>query len=97
MLLAQLAQAVECWPHLAGGVHERPSSDVETIETELVLKDLETVEKRLDKARRASKSNDVGEKKDLASEKPKVVKELAAAYERWDGQLSKPLWGRPRR
>ncbi len=40
-----------------------PSSDVETIETELVLKDLETVDKRLDKARRASKSNDAAEKK----------------------------------
>jgi len=40
-----------------------PTADVETIETELVLKDLETVEKRLDKARRASKSNDANEKK----------------------------------
>jgi GTP-binding protein YchF len=40
-----------------------PASDVETIETELVLKDLETVEKRLDKARRASRGNDVNEKK----------------------------------
>ncbi len=40
-----------------------PGGDVETIETELVLKDLETVEKRLDKARRAAKGNDANEKK----------------------------------
>jgi GTP-binding protein YchF len=40
-----------------------PGADIETIETELVLKDLETVEKRLDKARRAAKGNDPLEKK----------------------------------
>ena len=40
-----------------------PASDVETIETELVLKDLETVEKRLDRARRAARSNDANEKR----------------------------------
>jgi GTP-binding protein YchF len=40
-----------------------PAADVETIETELVLKDLETVDKRLDKARRAAKGNDPLEKK----------------------------------
>ncbi|RZO48443.1 MAG: redox-regulated ATPase YchF [Sandaracinaceae bacterium] len=40
-----------------------PVSDIETIETELVLKDLETVEKRLDKARRASKGPNPLEKK----------------------------------
>lgn len=40
-----------------------PVSDIETIETELVLKDLETVQKRLDKARRAAKGQNPVEKK----------------------------------
>src|SRR5690349_5040900 len=35
-----------------------PIADIETIETELALKDLETVEKRADKARRAAKGGD---------------------------------------
>jgi len=40
-----------------------PLADIETIETELILKDLETVEKRLDKAERAAKGQDPFEKK----------------------------------
>lgn len=40
-----------------------PLSDIETIETELILKDLETVQKRLDKAERAAKGQDPFEKK----------------------------------
>ena len=40
-----------------------PRSDIDTIETELLLKDLETVQKRLDKARKAAKGNDPLEKK----------------------------------
>jgi len=40
-----------------------PIADIDTIETELALKDLDTVQKRLDKARRASKGNDAKEKK----------------------------------
>ncbi len=40
-----------------------PIADIETIETELVLKDLETVQKRLDRARRAAKGNSATEKK----------------------------------
>ncbi len=40
-----------------------PSADIETIETELVLKDLETVHKRLDRARKASKGPNPLEKK----------------------------------
>ncbi|MBX3274392.1 MAG: redox-regulated ATPase YchF [Sandaracinaceae bacterium] len=40
-----------------------PIADIETIETELVLKDLETTEKRLDRARRASKGPNPIEKK----------------------------------
>ncbi len=40
-----------------------PAADIETIETELVLKDLETVQRRLDRARRAAKGNDPFERK----------------------------------
>jgi GTP-binding protein YchF len=39
-----------------------PAADIETIHTELILKDLETVQKRLDRARRAAKGNDALEK-----------------------------------
>lgn len=39
-----------------------PSSDIETIHTELMLTDLDTVQKRLERARRAAKSNDAFEK-----------------------------------
>ncbi len=42
--------------HVEGDVH--PRRDVEIIETELMLADLQTVEKRLEKQRRAAKSND---------------------------------------
>lgn len=40
-----------------------PLADIETIETELILKDLETVQKRLDRANRASKGPNAIEKK----------------------------------
>ena len=43
-----------------------PLADIETIETELILKDLETVQKRLDKAERAAKGQDPLEKKAVA-------------------------------
>ncbi len=42
-----------------------PLADIETIETELILKDLETVQKRLEKAERAAKGQDAFEKKAL--------------------------------
>ena len=42
--------------HVSGEVD--PARDIEVIETELVLKDLDTVEKRLERAQRASKSGD---------------------------------------
>jgi GTP-binding protein YchF len=51
-----------------------PLADIETIETELILKDLETVQKRLDKAERAAKGQDAFEKKAL-----EVCKRLAAS------------------
>ncbi len=43
-----------------------PAADIETIETELLLKDLETVERRREKAEKAVKSQDPFEKKALA-------------------------------
>ncbi|MBT8453813.1 MAG: redox-regulated ATPase YchF [Deltaproteobacteria bacterium] len=49
-----------------------PLADIETIETELILKDLETVQKRLEKAERAAKGQDAFEKKAL-----EVCKRLA--------------------
>ena len=61
-----LVHVVRCFEdpdvtHLEGGVH--PVRDVETIETELALADLETVERRADRARRAAKA---GRKEDQA-------------------------------
>ncbi|MGB5311960.1 MAG: redox-regulated ATPase YchF [Polyangiales bacterium] len=53
-----------------------PLADIETIETELILKDLETVQKRLDKAERAAKGQDAFEKKALA-----VCKRLAESLD----------------
>ena len=64
-----------------------PIRDIETIEMELILKDLETVQKRLDKARRASKGNSAGEK--LAVE---VCEKLEAALS--EGNHARSLsWG----
>ncbi|MEM7436009.1 MAG: redox-regulated ATPase YchF [Myxococcota bacterium] len=40
-----------------------PIADIETIETELILKDLETVQRRLERAERAAKGQDAFEKK----------------------------------
>jgi arylsulfatase A-like enzyme len=37
-------------------------------------------------------AQDIGEQKNLAAAHPKKVKELAAAWRRWNKQLSKPLW-----
>lgn len=39
-----------------------PGSDVETIETELILRDMQSLEKRLDRAKKHSKSGDATEK-----------------------------------
>ncbi|MAQ17977.1 MAG: redox-regulated ATPase YchF [Sandaracinus sp.] len=64
-----IAHVVRCFEdenivHVDGRVD--PIADIETIETELVLKDLETVQKRLDKAQRAAKGNNALEKKAAA-------------------------------
>ena len=42
-----------------------PKSDIETIETELILKDLETIEKRVDRSGKTAKSGDKEAKKEL--------------------------------
>src|SRR5690606_34392641 len=60
-----IAHVVRCFTdenvtHVEGKVD--PVSDVQTIQTELCLKDLETVTKRLDRARRQSKGGDAKEK-----------------------------------
>jgi ribosome-binding ATPase len=52
--------------HVAGKVD--PARDIEVITTELVLKDLETVEKRLERAQRSAKSGD----KDLVRERDQL-------------------------
>ncbi|MDH5672186.1 MAG: redox-regulated ATPase YchF [Myxococcales bacterium] len=56
-----IAHVVRCFEddnvvHVDGRVD--PIADIETIETELILKDLETVEKRRERARRAAKGGD---------------------------------------
>jgi len=58
--------------HVAGKVD--PIADIETIDTELALADLDSVEKALNRAERAAKAND----KDALAKKP-VLQKLAAA------------------
>jgi len=63
-----------------------PAADIETIETELVLKDLEAVLKRLDRAQRASKGPNPVEKKAVG-----VCEKLAAHLD--GGQLARSFDG----
>src|ERR1700755_2054996 len=56
-----IAHVVRCFEdpnvvHVDGRVD--PASDIETINTELILRDMDTVEKRLDRAQRAAKGGD---------------------------------------
>jgi arylsulfatase A-like enzyme len=37
-------------------------------------------------------SKDVGEQKDLSTEKPEIAKKLQAKFDEWNGQLEKPRW-----
>ena len=72
-----VAHVVRCFEHgdivhVAGKVD--PVADIETIDTELALADLESVEKALDRAERAAKAND----KVALARKP-VLQKLAAA------------------
>lgn len=61
-----IAQVVRCFDddnvlHVDNRID--PVGDIETIETELILRDMQTVEKRLERARRAAKGNHPVEKK----------------------------------
>ncbi len=74
-----IAHVVRCFEgdviHVAGKVD--PISDIDTIDTELALADLDSVEKALNKAERAAKAND----KDALAKKPvlqKLVDALSA-------------------
>jgi len=71
-----IAHVVRCFEHgdivhVAGKVD--PIADIETIDTELALADLESVEKALNRAERAAKAND----KEALAKKP-VLQKLAA-------------------
>ena len=71
-----IAHVVRCFEdtdivHVAGRID--PISDIETIDTELALADLESVEKALNRVERAAKAND----KDAIARKP-VLHKLAA-------------------
>ena len=37
-------------------------------------------------------AKDIGESKDLAAQRPEVVKDLREAHRRWDAELAPPLW-----
>ncbi len=66
--------------HVAGAVD--PARDIETIDTELLLKDLETVEKRIERQAKATKTGD------------KKAKEEMAFYERLRDHLGEGLAAR---
>ncbi len=75
-----IAHIVRCFEdddvtHVAGRID--PLSDIETIDTELVLADLETAERALDRATRQSKSGDKDAKR-LADLLARVVAHLGA-------------------
>jgi len=42
-------------------------------------------------------ADDIGERKNLAAQKPEKLKELHDALKAWDAQLAKPLWGTQRK
>jgi GTP-binding protein YchF len=74
-----IAHVVRCFVddnvvHVDGRVD--PAADIETINTELILKDLESVQKRLDKSRRAAKGGDANERTVVA-----VCEKLEAALD----------------
>jgi GTP-binding protein YchF len=81
-----IAHVVRCFEgdviHVAGKVD--PISDIETIDTELALADLESVEKALNKAERAAKAND----KEALAKKP-VLQKLFTALN--DGRSARSI------
>jgi GTP-binding protein YchF len=72
--------------HVRGGVD--PLGDIEIVETELMLKDLETVAKRAERSRRAARSGDKGLQREA-----ELIAQLAAHLEAgesartWRGEL----------
>ncbi len=74
-----IAHVVRCFED-SGIVHVDnrvdPQADIETIETELILRDLETVQKRLERAKKAAKGADPIEKKAIG-----LCERLAAALD----------------
>ena len=40
-------------------------------------------------------AHDIGERSDVASANPERVKELAAAWQKWNAELMAPRWGPP--
>jgi GTP-binding protein YchF len=82
-----IAHVVRCFEdpnvvHVDGRVD--PASDVETINTELILRDLETVEKQVDRARRSAKGGD-SEAKAIVT----VCERLLVAFN--DGQRARQV------
>ena len=82
-----IAHVVRCFEHpdivhVANKVD--PIADIETIDTELALADLESVEKALNRVERAAKAND----KDAMAKKP-VLQKLAAGLN--DGRVARSL------
>jgi hypothetical protein len=82
-----IAHVVRCFEHddivhVAGKVD--PIADIETIDTELALADLESVEKALNRVERAAKAND----KDAMAKRP-VLQKLMAGLN--DGRVARSL------
>jgi ribosome-binding ATPase len=74
-----IAHVVRCFEdpnvvHVDGRVD--PASDIETINTELILRDLDSVEKRLDRARRNAKGGDAEAKATVS-----ICERLMAAFD----------------
>ena len=81
-----IAHVVRCFEdenvlHVDGKVD--PLADIETIETELILKDLDTVQKRLEKSRRAAKGNSAIDKKAV-----EILEEVQSALDAGKPALS---------
>jgi GTP-binding protein YchF len=85
-----IAHVVRCFEdpniqHVANKIE--PVADVETIDTELILRDIQSLEKRLERARKQSKGGDKLEK--LAAEMlPRVIDELSSGKSARDLELT---------
>jgi len=79
--------------HVAGRVD--PGSDKEVVDTELLLKDLETLEKRIDRQARAAKTGDKKAKDELAFYE-RLLAHLSAGLSAraFDGTEEEALWRR---